>query len=220
MLSPLYGRPAVVKSALIALVLAWGLLAAAPAGAGATPESLAALRAALAHEMALAGPDSGAYVYDTSARRLLYASRGDVAHPPASVEKLYTSTTALVHFGPNAQLQTTVLGVGALDASGVWHGDLYLHGGGDPTFGTTAFIDAWYGTGEGASVAALAGLVRRAGVRRVDGRVLGDESLFDALRGGPTTGYALDPEVEGTLSALAFNRGATGTATGLHAPAT
>ncbi len=31
--------------------------------------------------------------------------------------------------------------------------------------------------------------------------------------------YASDPEVEGVLSALAFNRGATGTATGLHAPA-
>ncbi len=203
----------------MALALTWALLWLAPAGASAAPESLSALRGELAHEMALAGPGSGAYVYDTSARRLLYQSRGDTPHPPASVEKLYTSTTALIHFGPTARLQTTVLGVGTLDAAGVWHGDLYLHGGGDPTFGTTAFIDGTYGAGDGASVSQLAESLRTAGVRRVEGRLLGDESLFDALRGGPTTGYATDPEVEGVLSALAFNRGASGTATGLHAPA-
>ncbi len=219
MLSPLYGRPAVVKTAAIALSLAWALLWLAPAGANAAPESLSALRSVLTREMALAGADSGAYVYDTSARRLLYESRGDTPHPPASVEKLYTSTTALIHFGPSAQLQTTVLGVGTLDAAGVWHGTLYLHGGGDPTFGTTAFIDSTYGAGDGASVSQLALALRSAGVRRVEGPLLGDESLFDALRGGPTTGYATDPEVEGVLSALAFNRGETGTATGLHAPA-
>ncbi len=202
-----------------ALVLAWSALALAPADARAAPESLAELRGALAHEMALAGGDSGAYVYDTSARRLIFQSRGDTAHPPASVEKLYTSTTALVRFGPSARLQTTVLGVGTLDPAGVWHGNVYLHGGGDPTFGTTAFIDGTYGGGQGASVSQLALALRRAGVRRVIGKLLGDESLFDALRGGPTTNYATDPEVEGVLSALAFNRGATGQATGLHAPA-
>ena len=175
----------------------------------ATAEGIGALRASLAREMALAGAQSGAYVYDASARRLLFQSRGDTPHPPASVEKLYTSTTALVRFGPAAQLPTTVLGVGSLDAAGVWHGNLYLHGGGDPTFGTTAFINATYGSGQGASDSQLANALRRAGVRKVTGRLLGDESLFDALRGGPTTNYATDPEVEGVLSALAFNRGAS-----------
>ena len=31
---------------------------------------------------------------------------------PASVEKLYTTATALLRFGPNATLTTNVLGVG------------------------------------------------------------------------------------------------------------
>jgi len=214
-----YGRRPAVFSLFTLLATLVIALAAPPTGASAAPESLSALRSVLTREMARAGSDSGAYVYDTSAHRLLYESRGDVAHPPASVEKLYTSTAALVHFGPAAQLPTTVLGVGALDASGVWHGNLYLHGGGDPTFGTTRFIDAIYGDGQGASATQLANALRRAGVRRVLGKVLGDESLFDSLRGGPTTDYATDPEVEGVLSALAFNRGAIGGATGLHAPA-
>ena len=33
-----------------------------------------------------------------------------------------------------AKLQTQVLGAGYLGHGGVWHGDVYLKGGGDPTF--------------------------------------------------------------------------------------
>jgi serine-type D-Ala-D-Ala carboxypeptidase/endopeptidase (penicillin-binding protein 4) len=93
---------------------------------------------------------------------------------------------------------------------GVWEGNLYLHGGGDPTFGTSAFIRRHYG-GLGASVSSLvAQLVQTDHIRRVTGSVEGDESYFDALRGEPSSGYAWDPFLEGTLSALAFNRGETG----------
>ena len=49
---------------------------------------------------------------------------------------------------------------------------------------------------------------------------MGDESLFDTLRGEPSSGYAPDPFLEGSLSALAFNRGQdAATNTGAHAPA-
>ena len=43
-------------------------------------------------------------------------------------------------------------------------------------------------------------------MRRVTGSVLGDESLFDSLRGGPDSGYGVSEWV-GPLSALSFNRG-------------
>ena len=49
---------------------------------------------------------------------------------------------------------------------------------------------------------------------RVTGSVDGDESYFDSLRGEPSSGYAPDPFLEGTLSALAFNRGASGSERG------
>jgi D-alanyl-D-alanine carboxypeptidase/D-alanyl-D-alanine-endopeptidase (penicillin-binding protein 4) len=101
----------------------------------------------------------------------------------------------------------------------VWEGDLYLRGGGDPTFGSSAFIRARYG-GAGASVSALASqLVRIDGIHRITGGVLGDESYFDVLRGEPYSGYAPDPFLEGSLSGLAFNRGARGSERGVHAPA-
>jgi D-alanyl-D-alanine carboxypeptidase/D-alanyl-D-alanine-endopeptidase (penicillin-binding protein 4) len=175
------------------------------------------VQAQLAHEMAIAGSASGAYVYDVSAHRALFARNPDLSAPPASVEKLYTSTTALLRLGPSARLSTTVLGVGTLDEGGVWHGDLFLRGGGDPTFGDAAFIRSHYGSG--ASVASLAQQIAARGITRVTGRVIGDESFLDSLRGGPTTAFAQDVEIEGTLSGLAFDRGESGSERGAHAPA-
>lgn len=178
-----------------------------------------ALSAALSRQMAIAGRSSGAYVYDITAGKALYASHAGQLHPPASVEKLYTSTTALMKMGPSARLSTTVYGTGELASGGVWEGNLYLRGGGDPTFGSPAFIASHYG-GQGASVSTLvAQLVGHDGIHRVTGRVLGDETYFDSLRGEPSSGYAFDPWLEGVLSGLAFNRGETGSFDGPHAPA-
>jgi D-alanyl-D-alanine carboxypeptidase/D-alanyl-D-alanine-endopeptidase (penicillin-binding protein 4) len=196
----------------LALVLLPATSALAAASAAAT------LQAQLARQMQIAGRGSAAYVYDVSAHTPLFAANATRSLPPASVEKLYTSTTALLLLGPQARFNTTVQGVGSLDGEGVWHGDLYLHGVGDPTFGSSAFIRRAYG-GLGASVASLARQLAARGVRRVEGRIVGDESFLDPLRGGPTTGYAEDVEVEGTLSGLAFNRGEVGSERGPHAPA-
>lgn len=178
-----------------------------------------ALAAHLAQQMRIAGARSGAYVYDLTTGTPMFASRADAPRPPASVEKLYTATTALELMGPAATLTTTVLGTGHLGADGRWEGNLYLRGGGDPTFGSESFIRNWYG-GRGTSVSALVTqLVQQDGIRSVTGSVDGDESYFDSLRGEPSSGYRRDLELVGNLSALSFDRGATGRERGLHAPA-
>ncbi len=159
--------------------------------------------------MRAAGAHSSAYAVDLATGQVLLSVRATTARSPASVEKLYTTSVALSRFGAAGTLQTTVEGAGSPDATGVWHGDLYLHGGGDPTFGSQAFVSANYGSG--ATVQALArALIANLHLTRIDGSVLGDESLFDALRGEPSSGYAPDPFLTGTLSALAFNRGQSG----------
>jgi D-alanyl-D-alanine carboxypeptidase/D-alanyl-D-alanine-endopeptidase (penicillin-binding protein 4) len=172
----------------------------------------------LSHELASAGSASGAYVYDISTGTPLFAERATIARPPASVEKLYTATTALELMGPQETLSTTVLGTGHLAAGGRWQGNLYLRGGGDPTFGSPLFVGLHYG-GVGATVTRLALELKRAGIRNVSGDIDGDESFFDSLRGDPSSGYAPDPELEGNLSALAFNRGETGRQQGAQATA-
>lgn len=200
-------------------LLAALLLALTAAPAGAAPGTLAGLQGDLGSQLARAGPHDGGYVYDLTAKQALFSERATTLRPPASVEKLYTATAALEQIGATARLQTTVFGSGHLAPGGIWEGNLYLRGGGDPTFGSSAFIASHYG-GVGASVSTLvAQLVRVDGIHHITGSILGDESYFDTLRGEPSSGYAFDPFLEGTLSALAFDRGSSGGEHGLHAPA-
>ncbi len=142
---------------------------------------------------------------DLTTGQVLYSNNANGPRLPASVEKLYTTSTALLDFGPSGTLTTSVLGVGQV-SDGTFTGTLYLRGGGDPTFGSAAFDQANYGTG-----ATIQGLVKNliaaTGLRAIQGNVVADESIFDSKRGTPATGYSPSTEVEGELSGLAFNRG-------------
>jgi D-alanyl-D-alanine carboxypeptidase/D-alanyl-D-alanine-endopeptidase (penicillin-binding protein 4) len=170
---------------------------------------VAHLDAVMSKAMKPLGGHSGAYVVDLANGEVLFDDDGTVPRNPASVEKLYTLTTALDRFGLDGTLQTSVYGAGKLEPDGVFVGNLYLHGGGDPTFGSASFINHNYGAG--ASVQALATLlIERLHLRRVEGSVIGDESYFDSRRGEPASNYAVDPNLVGALSALAFNRGLSG----------
>jgi len=199
-----------------AAILMLGSASAAPGASAGTP--LAAVQGNIAGQLRLAGPADGAYVYDVTEHKVLFSERATTMRPPASVEKLYTATAALERLGPEYRLSTTVYGAGHLAPGGMWEGSLYLYGGGDPTFGSSSFIHSHYG-GVGSSVSTLAADLKAAGIRRVNGKVIGDESMFDSLRGEPSSDYAWDPFLEGSLSALAFNRGETGSEGGSHAPA-
>ena len=180
------------------------LALASQAQAQAQPQDDASLRRALATSMRAAGPAAGAYVLDGTGERVLFAWRAGVPRILASNTKIFTTAAALERLGPASTLSTRVVGAGTLDDDGTWRGDLYLRGGGDPTFGSGPFVRRAYGTG--ASVEALAAKLEAAGITRVRGRVRGDERRFDALRGGPDSRYAVSRDV-GPLSALAFNRG-------------
>jgi len=167
------------------------------------------LHSVMAKAMKPLGSDSSAYAIDLDNGQVLYDDNAAVPRNPASVEKLYTLTTALAKFGLNGTLQTSIYAEGKLESGGLFVGNLYLRGGGDPTFGDLAFDKHNYGTGT--TVTALARLlVEKTGIRKVKGSIIGDESYFDSRRGGPATNYAVDPNLVGQLSALAFDRGEGG----------
>jgi D-alanyl-D-alanine carboxypeptidase/D-alanyl-D-alanine-endopeptidase (penicillin-binding protein 4) len=173
-----------------------------------SPE-LSRLQATLAGALNKGGPQTGALVYDLTAKQTLFSVRANVGLPPASVEKLYTTVAMLNKLGPNARLQTTVVGTGHLGPGGVWHGNLYLVGGGDPTFGDGAFNRNWE-DGYGPTANQLVDQLAHHGIKRVTGWVIGDAALFDDLRGGPATNYHPDvPDFGGQLSALAYDHGST-----------
>jgi serine-type D-Ala-D-Ala carboxypeptidase/endopeptidase (penicillin-binding protein 4) len=183
----------------------------------AAPPELLRMRASLTSALGKAGPDSGAMVYDLTAKQTLFALRAGVGRPPASVEKLYTTVALLSELGRNAHLTTTVLGAGHLGPGGVWHGDLYLHGGGDPTLGDGGFNRDWE-QGFGPTANQIVGQLRERGIKKVTGQVIGDGTLFDPLRGGPATAYGPDiPDFGGQLAGLTYDHGST--SKGLSPPA-
>jgi D-alanyl-D-alanine carboxypeptidase/D-alanyl-D-alanine-endopeptidase (penicillin-binding protein 4) len=211
-------RFVLTRGALITLAATGATAAAAagPPGAAASPRATSAraaaspqrsLDASLTQGMQNAGGAGSAYVLDLNTAHSLFSWVADTGRLPASVEKLYTTSTALLRFGANATLTTGVLGNGSIDRYDGFHGTLWLRGGGDPTFGSSAFDQAFYGTG--ATVGRLAAnLIRNTGIKSIHGRIVGDDTYFDALRGTPPTGFGSDlTDVEGLLSALAYDRG-------------
>lgn len=114
---------------------------------------------------------------------------------PASNQKLLTAAGALILLPPSGRLTTRVAYTGRIDDTGTLHGDLYLIGGGDPTL---------MRTGEH-SLEELASRVARAGLRRVKGRLLGDESRYDDTRKASGWLYWQQPVPGGVLSALMVN---------------
>jgi D-alanyl-D-alanine carboxypeptidase/D-alanyl-D-alanine-endopeptidase (penicillin-binding protein 4) len=94
---------------------------------------------------------------------------------PASTLKLVTTAAALDAFGPQRRFATAVETAARVDERGRLLGDLYLVGGGDP--GLSARHAPPVGTLE-----ALAETLFAAGIRRVEGRLIGHEGLFEASR--------------------------------------
>ena len=182
-----------MRRLLLAIVLWPVLLAAGPATA-AQAYDVEDLRAKLSREMQLTGGSSGALVRELDSGRTLYERRADVARVPASVEKLFTTSTALLRFGSGGTLATRVLTDGTVGPDGVLRGDVYLVGGGDPTL-------------TGGHLERLAQRLVTQGVTAIEGRIYGDESLFDSRRGGPRTRFAFDGFMGGVLSAVAYRRG-------------
>jgi len=124
----------------------------------------------------------------------------------ASNNKLFTTGTVLDRLGSAKTFRTLVLADGKVKG-GTLTGNLYLRGGGDPSFGTGAFVDA-YLAGQGTEVEKLAAQVKRAGIKRVTGAIFADDTIFDRLRGVADSGYTTSPWI-GPLSGLSFNAGFT-----------
>lgn len=145
-------------------------------------------------------------VFNLKTRKNVCALNPGVKRSLASNTKLFTTATALEVFGPERGFRTRVFAAGNI-TDGVLKGNLYLRGGGDPSFGTQSFLDTYLG-GEGTPIETLAAQIARRGVKRVTGRVFADDTIFDRLRGVADSGYATSPWI-GPLSGLSFNAGFT-----------
>jgi serine-type D-Ala-D-Ala carboxypeptidase/endopeptidase (penicillin-binding protein 4) len=148
------------------------------------PHSLEVLRARFAELLAspalapahfavkVVSLDTGATLFEENAGKLLV---------PASNMKIYTVAAALDRLGPDFRFVTSVYSTERPDERGRLKGDLVIYGRGDPSFATRFAGEGDYFKG----VEELAGRVAAAGVTRIEGDIVGDESYFD----GPALGY-------------------------------
>jgi D-alanyl-D-alanine carboxypeptidase/D-alanyl-D-alanine-endopeptidase (penicillin-binding protein 4) len=154
--------------------------------------------------------------------RVLAARNRNDPFTPASLMKLATTSAALMRFGPDHRFTTRARATGSRFDGSV--GRLVLVGGGDPTLATSAFRKRYFIRRDGMSkdervfpsgsptVGGLARRIEAAGITRIRGNLLADDSLFDRKRtqegwkssyldrstGGPYVGL---------ISALVVNQG-------------
>jgi D-alanyl-D-alanine carboxypeptidase/D-alanyl-D-alanine-endopeptidase (penicillin-binding protein 4) len=139
---------------------------------------------------------TGAIVLDLTTGSTLFTQNSNRPLRPASNEKLATTYAALMALGPSFRIETDVLGEGSQSGT-TWQGNLVLKGYGDPALTTAKLVS-------------LAQQVAAAGIKHVSGRVLGDESWFDARRTGVGWKAQFYLHESPALSALIVNRGWTG----------
>jgi D-alanyl-D-alanine carboxypeptidase/D-alanyl-D-alanine-endopeptidase (penicillin-binding protein 4) len=174
--------------------VACAALGAAPAAQAISAQSL---DRSLDKRTARLGSHAGAYVVDLDAGTTLYAHGEDRRLSPASNEKLFTTATALLKFGPDGVLTTQVRAApgASIDEDGVLDGDLYLVGDGDPSLNDVALKKL------------ARDLTTKAGLKRVTGRIRGDESVFDTRRGSYDSRYEPDSDLGGWLGGLTWGHG-------------
>jgi D-alanyl-D-alanine carboxypeptidase/D-alanyl-D-alanine-endopeptidase (penicillin-binding protein 4) len=168
----------------------------------------AQLDAALADPRLGAARERSCLVVRHGARPVL-GRREATALIPASNMKLLTAIAVLERLGPDQRLVTEVRAGGAVSPEGVVAGPLWMVGGGDPLLGTADYAASFENQPQVRTpVEALADAVVAAGVRVVQGPVVGDETRYDTQRYIPTwkPGYATDFE-SGPASALVVNDG-------------
>jgi len=143
----------------------------------------------------------GIEFYSLDTGKIAYTLNADKLFVPASTTKILTEGTLLAKLGADYRFHTRIYGTGPIDKHGTLKGDLILVASGDPNLsnriqpdGTLAFVDEDHSYQGPALprdplslIKQLAKDVAAKGVRKIDGRVLIDTTLFpDGPREGGT----------------------------------
>jgi len=113
-------------------------------------------------------------VLDAKTGEQVFGGNPNMGLATASTLKTITSITAFNILGPDFQYQTQLGYTGEIGADGTLTGDIVIKGAGDPTLGSWRYEQ----TKEGHVLALMADALRKAGIKKVNGRVIGDDSIF------------------------------------------
>ncbi|MBO4340234.1 MAG: D-alanyl-D-alanine carboxypeptidase/D-alanyl-D-alanine-endopeptidase [Bacteroidales bacterium] len=156
------------------LIVIIAILAAALQTSAAQNKLQGRIAWAVRHSLALDGAAVGIAVKDIQSGAMMAEYNASTRLAPASNMKLITTGSALHRLGPGFTYSTS-LGYTGTITDGILSGDLYIVGGGDPTTAGSDSIstpmaelfDRWKQLLEGA------------GIKRIDGRIIGDGRAWD-----------------------------------------
>ena len=164
-------------------------------GAAQSGSSLSAKLSEIAKRPAFVHATFGVAAYDLDAKRMVFGFNADQLFTPGSTTKLLTMGTALALLGADYRYHTPVYRTGPVN-NGVLEGDLVIVGSGDANLSgrimgdSLAFTNedhSYAGDGDSTSRAIgdpllvmreFAAQIAAKGIRRIDGRILVDQSLF------------------------------------------
>ena len=120
----------------------------------------------------------GIQVIDAETGNELFSRNSEKLMIPASVLKIITSATALEILGTDYRFKTRIGYMGNIQ-NNILNGDLVIISGGDPTLGSAYFpgkdfLKEW------------AGKIREAGIRKITGNIVLDESNYESEELPPT----------------------------------
>ena len=154
------------------------------------------------------GNPAGTCIAVTDAGVDLYGSKADEPMMPASTEKILTAHAALSTLGPDTRMETTLVSRTA-PTGGTVEGDVWLVGGGDPLLNTERYRSRGKEADQiHTDLTALADAVVAAGINRIEGTIVGDETRYDDQRVVPSwPSRFVSQNQAGPLSALTVDDG-------------
>ena len=141
------------------------------------PETLESLRARIAAHLAqprFAPASWGIKISSLDTARTIFEHNPEKYFNPASNAKLYTTALALDRLGAEYRIKTSVYSLVRPDASGTLKGDLMVYGRGDPTMAARLNGGDYF-----KGIEPLINQLVNAGIRRIEGDVVADESYFE-----------------------------------------
>lgn len=112
-------------------------------------------------------------ILDAKTGKVIFANNENVGLATASTLKTITSATAFSVLGKEFKYQTS-LGYSGKIENGILKGDLIIVGSGDPTLASWRYEQ----TKENIILSAWVAAIKNAGIKKIEGAVIGDDSLW------------------------------------------
>ena len=112
-------------------------------------------------------------VMDVNSGKEIFSANPGIGLAPASTMKTITTITAFNVLGKDFKYKTNV-GYNGSITNGTLNGDIIIKGSGDPTLGSPRYESSK----EELILTEITNAIRKSGIKRINGRIIGDDSIF------------------------------------------